>query len=109
MSASVWGIVIIAAFVAFGVYLVRRTWALRGPTRKPLDIDQRFDRALEDMRGKGIATPEELTAQTEASQELGVEPPDIPGFPQTPEDAGTGRQNRPEPAGERPWRRKHRR
>lgn len=81
-------IVIVLAAIVLGALLVQRAYALnRAPTRKPADPRERFEQALVDMRHKGIATPEELSAQTEAAAELSVPPPDIPGFPQTPADA----------------------
>ncbi len=85
-STYVWAAAIIVAAIALGAYFVHRARRLGGPSRPPVGPRERLSRALEDMRLKGIATPEELSAQTEAAEELAVPPPDIPGFPQTPAD-----------------------
>lgn len=88
LEAYLWAILIVVALIALGVFFIRRAARLnRNPSRPYLPPKERFRRALIDMRLKGIATPEELSAETEASEELAAPPPEIPGFPQTPEDA----------------------
>ncbi len=82
-----WAFIILAAFIAVGAFLVQRAYTLnRNPSRKPLPPKERLERALTDMRLRGTATPEDLSAETEAAEEVAAPPPDIPGLPQTPED-----------------------
>ncbi len=89
-----------AAFVLAVVFVRRRSMVYRAPPRDHLEPGERFEEALEDMRLRGSASPEELSAQTEAARETGAPPPRIPGFPQTPEDARRQRQERGERAEE---------
>jgi len=80
-------IALIIGAVVLGLYFIRRHNTLvRTAPRGHLEPSERLADALEDMRLKGTATPEELSAETEAARELGVPPAEIPGFPRTPED-----------------------
>jgi hypothetical protein len=81
-----------AAFILVVVFVRRRSMVYRAPPRDHLEPGERFEEALEDMRLRGSASPEELSAQAEAARETGAPPPRIPGFPQTPEDARRQRQ-----------------
>lgn len=88
LGVYLWAFVIVAAFIGVGAFFVRRAYTLnRNPSRPTLPPRERMERALIDMRLRGIATPEELSAQTEAAQEIAAPPPDLPGLPQTPADA----------------------
>lgn len=89
-STYLWAVLIIAAAVAIGAFFVQRAWAVKGPPRPTVGPGKKFVRSLEDMRLKGIATPEELSAETEAAEDLAAPPPSIPGLPQTPADMRPG-------------------
>ena len=74
MNAYFWGVMILVGMTVVGAYLVHRAMVVKGPRRElPSDPGERLGRALEDMRLRGIATPEELAAATEVSQELAPE------------------------------------
>lgn len=74
MNVYFWGVMILVGLTVVGAYFVHRAMVVKGPRRElPSDPGERLGRALEDMRLRGIATPEELAAATEVSQELAPE------------------------------------
>jgi len=74
MNAYFWGVIILLGLTVVGAYFVHRAMVVKGPRRElPSDPGERLGRALEDMRLRGIATPEELLAATEVSRELAPE------------------------------------
>jgi len=79
-------IALIVGAVGLGLYFIRRHNAfVRQAPRGHLEPSERLADSLEDMRLKGTATPEELSAGTEAARELEAPPPRIAGLPRTPE------------------------
>ena len=85
---------VIAAVALVGLRLARRAAAVRPAPRRYLPPGERFREALEDMRLRSGANPEDLSAQTEAARESGAPPPDLPGLPQTPQELESGRRHR---------------
>jgi len=74
MNAYFWGVMILVGLIVVGACFVHRAMVVKGPRRElPSDPGERLGRALEDMRLRGIATPEELLAATEVSRELAPE------------------------------------
>ncbi len=113
MNIYLWATIILAAVFIVGVALVRRAQEARAPVitshpktpggRDATDTEGRLNEALEEMRLRGIQTPEDFAAITGAARHSQGPPPDIPGFPELPRRSGEGdgrAKNRA--AGERP-------